>query len=74
MLNVERCRAHDSVLTGMQAPWTPAQLEEAETESLLFRFMAPSSRFTRPGWVPVTWPASRLESLHWAQQDRFALG
>ncbi|KAK9831775.1 hypothetical protein WJX74_008901 [Apatococcus lobatus] len=53
----------------VKAPWTPAQLEEPTAESPLFHFMAPSSRFTRPGWVPVIWPQNRIETLHWAQQD-----
>ncbi len=53
----------------MQAPWTEADIKNAPG-GLLFHFLMPSVRVTRPGWTPVEWPERSLESQMWA--DSFA--
>ena len=56
----------------LQAPWTPDQVKGIESESLLFHFMGPSSRFTRPGWETLSWPKSAGVSARWAEEKTFS--
>ncbi|KAK9861722.1 hypothetical protein WJX84_002580 [Apatococcus fuscideae] len=58
----------------VKAPWTPDQVKGIESESLLFHFMGPSSRFTRPGWETLSWPKSAGVSARWAEEKTFSWG